>query len=108
MADAVSFNTQIDTGAEVVESSLSFLEQRLAVALSINVALDLPPPFGLLHVVETLGLGPLHPESLSPWVMAESLIADLPPERTDASAAQRAHRASASVPSLKYGYKIWC
>jgi hypothetical protein len=48
-----------------------------------------------LHVAETLGLGSLHPESLSPSVMAESLIAELPPERTGASAAQRAHRASA-------------
>ena len=94
-AEADALITQIVAGAEAVESSLAFLEQRLADALAINVARDLPPPFGLLHVAETLGLGPLHPESLSPWVMAESLIADLPPERTDASAAQRAHRASA-------------
>src|SRR5690349_15377006 len=62
---------------------------------TINVARDIPPPFGLLRVVERLGLGPLHPESTTPSVIAESLIAELPPERTDAAAAQRAHRASA-------------
>src|SRR5690348_12952851 len=94
-AEADALITQIVAGAEAVESSLAFLEQRLADALAVNVARDLPPPFGLLHVAETLRLGPLHPESLSPSVMAGSLIADLPPDRTDASAAQRAHRASA-------------
>jgi len=49
----------------------------------------------MLHVAETLGLGPLPPESIPPSVMAELLIAELPAERTDAAAAQRAHRASA-------------
>jgi hypothetical protein len=94
-AEADGLITQIVAGAEAVESSIGFLEQRLADALAINVARDVPPPFGLLRVVETLGLGPLHPESATPSVIAESLIAELPPERTDAAAAQRAHRASA-------------
>ena len=94
-AEADALIVQIVAGAEAVESSIGFLEQRLADALTINVARDVPPPFGLLHVAETLGLGPLHPESIPPSVMAELLIAELPPERTDAAAAQRAHRASA-------------
>ncbi len=54
-----------------------------------------PPPFGLLQVAETLGLGPLHPESTSPLAMVETLLAELPPERTSTAAAQSAHRASA-------------
>jgi hypothetical protein len=94
-AEADALIAQIVAGAEAVESSIGFLEQRLADALAINVARDVPPPFGLLHVVETLGLGALHPESVSPSAMAELLIAELPPERTDTAAAQRAHRASA-------------
>ena len=53
------------------------------------------PPFGLLQVSETLGLGPLNPEGISPLVMVEGLIADLPSERTDTTAALAAHRASA-------------
>jgi hypothetical protein len=44
--------------AEAVEVSTALLEQRLADALAINVARDLPPPFGLLQVAEMLGLGP--------------------------------------------------
>jgi hypothetical protein len=76
--------------------SISLLEQRLADALVINVARDVPPPFGLLQVVERLGLGPLHPESISPLVLADALIADLPSARTDTVAVQAAHRSSVS------------
>jgi hypothetical protein len=49
----------------------------------------------LLQVAETLGLGPLHPESISPLARVEALLAELPPERTSTAAAQGAHRASA-------------
>ena len=94
-AEADAMITQIVAGAEAVEVSIALLEQRLADALAINVARDVPPPFGLLQVAETLGLGPLHPASISPTTMVEALIADLPPERTDKAAALAAHRASA-------------
>jgi hypothetical protein len=94
-AEAEALITQIVAGAEAVEVSIGLLEQRLADALAINVARDVPPPFGLLQVAETLGLGSLHPESISPAAMVEALIADLPPERTDTAAAVVARRASA-------------
>src|SRR5438874_1593426 len=94
-AEADALIAQIVAGAEAVEVSAALLEQRLADALAINVARDLPPPFGLLQVAETLGLGPLHPESISPLTMVEALLAELPPERTGTAAAQSAHRASA-------------
>jgi len=83
-------------GAEAVEVSIRLLEQRLADALAINVARDVPPPFGLLQVVERLGLGPIHPDGISPHELVEALIADLPSARTDTAAAQVAHRASVS------------
>ena len=70
-------------GAEAVEVSIRLLEQRLADALAINVAHDVPPPFGLLQVVERLGLGPIHPDGISPHELVEALIADLPSARTD-------------------------
>ena len=95
-AEADALITEIVSGAEAVEVSISLLEQRLADALVINVARDVPPPFGLLQVVERLGLGPLHPASISPLVLVEALIADLPSARTDPVAAQAAHRASVS------------
>ena len=93
-AEADAVIAQIVAGAEAVEVSIGLLEQRLADALAINVARDVPPPFGLLQVVETLGLGPLHPEIISPTALVEALIADLPPARTDKAAALVAHQAS--------------
>jgi hypothetical protein len=95
-AEADAVIAEIVSGAEAVEVSISLLERRLADALAINVARDVPPPFGLLKVVETLGLVPLHPETISPLTLVEALIADLPCARTDAVAAQGAHRASVS------------
>jgi len=94
-AEADALIAQIVAAAEAVEVSIAFLERRLADALAINVACDRPPPFGLLQIAETLGLGPLHPKSISPLAMVEALLAELPPERTSTAAAQSAHRASA-------------
>jgi hypothetical protein len=95
-AEADALITEIVAGTEAVEVSISLLEQRLGDALAINVARDVPPPFGLLQVAETLGLGPLHPESISRLMLVEALIAELPSARTDTVAAQAAHRASVS------------
>jgi hypothetical protein len=95
-AEADALITEIVAGAEAVEVSIGLIEQRVADALAINVARDVPPPFGLLQVAETLGLRPLHPESISPPVLVEALIADLPSTRTDTGAALAAHRASVS------------
>jgi hypothetical protein len=76
--------------AEAVETSIGLLEQRLADALAANVAREVPPPCGLLQIAETLALGPLHPESISPPALVEALIADLLPERIlEQPAAQR-------------------
>ena len=92
--EADALVTEIFAGAEAVEVSIGFLERRLADALAINVARDVPPPFGLLQVAETLGIGMLQPESISPSVLVEALIADLAPARIDTAAAVAAHRAS--------------
>jgi hypothetical protein len=42
------------------------------------------------------GLGPFHPDGISPLLLLEALIADLPSARTDPEMAQAAHRASVS------------
>jgi hypothetical protein len=95
-AEADALIAEIVSGAEAVEVSIALLEQRVADALAINVARDIPPPFGLLQVAEMLGLGPLHPEGISPPALVEALIADLPSVRTNTVAAQAARRASVS------------
>lgn len=95
-AEADALITQLAAGAEAVEVSIGFLEQRLADALAINVLRDVPPPFGLLQAAETLGLGPLYPESISPAALVDALFADLPPAQTDTTAVLAAHRTSVS------------
>jgi hypothetical protein len=95
-AEADALISEIVAGTEAVEVTISLIEQRLADALAINVARDVPPPFGLLQVVETLGLGPLHPQSISPGMLVEALIANLPSARTNTVALQAAHRTSIS------------
>jgi hypothetical protein len=47
--EADALIAQIVAGAEAVEVSIGLIEKRLAAALAINVARDLPPPFGLLQ-----------------------------------------------------------
>jgi hypothetical protein len=56
-AEADALTAQIVAGAEAVEVSIGLIEKRLAHALAINIARDVPPPFGLLQVAEILGLG---------------------------------------------------
>jgi hypothetical protein len=94
-AEADALIAEIVAGSETAEVSIGLLERRLADALSTNVARDVPPPFGLLQVVEALGLGPLHPEAIPPSVLAEELLAGLSEERTGTAATTAAHRASA-------------
>ena len=94
-AEADALIAEIVAGSETAEVSIGLLERRLADALATNVARDAPPPFGLLQVAEALGLGPLHPEAISPPVLVEELLAGLPEERTGTAATAAAHRASA-------------
>jgi hypothetical protein len=94
-AEAEALMGEIVAGSETAEVSLGLLERRLADALATNVARDAPPPFGLLQVAEAIGLGPLHPEAISPAALVEELLAGLPAERTGTAAATAAHRASA-------------
>ena len=94
-AEAEALIEEIVAGSETAEVSIGLLERRLADALVTNVARDAPPPFGLLQVAEAIGLGPLHPEAISPAALAEELLAGLPAERTGTAAATAAHRASA-------------
>jgi hypothetical protein len=46
----------------------------------------------LLQVVERLGLGPIHPDGISPHELVEALIADLASARTDTAAVQAVTR----------------
>jgi hypothetical protein len=64
-AEADALIAQIVAGAEAVEISMAYLSRGLPMH-SRSMLRDVAPPFALLQVAETLALGPLHPESISP------------------------------------------
>jgi hypothetical protein len=85
---------EIRQAAEAVDVPVGLIVLRLADALAINLARDTPPPFGLLQVTETLGIGVLRPAEQTPAALSRSLLEGLPPELTDAQATRAAHHNS--------------
>jgi hypothetical protein len=63
----------------------------LGLAIADNFASGNLPPFKLVEVAESLGLGPVHPDHASPMEIITGLLADLPPEQTDPTAVATAH-----------------
>jgi hypothetical protein len=94
-AEADDLIEEITIAASAVEVSIGMLERRVADALTVNLARAAPPPFGLLHVIETLGIGSLQPEPVSVTALVDELLADVAPALTDVRAQVTARRASA-------------
>jgi hypothetical protein len=84
----------------------AYFERRLAAALAENVA-SAPPPFALLCAWETMALGPIAPRAAAPGEVLDGLLADLAPERTDALALDRAHKASAGWEARLGSQGVW-
>ena len=91
---------QITGATEAVNVPISFFQMRLGDALAINLAQRTPPPFGLLHVTEALGLGLLQPAEVLPMALAAQLLAGLPPDQTGPDATRAAHADAADWPEL--------
>lgn len=81
--------------AGAVDVSIGLAERRICDALAVNLARDVPPPFGLLQAAESMGLGTLRPQQISPAALAASLLEMAPATLVDDPAALAAHRASA-------------
>jgi hypothetical protein len=64
---------------EAREISAAFLERVLAAQLAHNLALGVPPPFGLVEVLDVLNLGPLQPLAQPAGELAAALLADREP-----------------------------
>jgi hypothetical protein len=105
--EAEGLVAQIRQDAEAIDIPAELVARRLADALAINLAQDTPPPFGLLQVSETLGIGHLHPAALAPGALAASLLDGLPPERTDAEATRVAHENAADWPDMFHTLDSW-
>jgi hypothetical protein len=74
------------------ETDLAGVTRALGLAVAENFASGRLPPFKLVDLAETLGLGPIYPDPATPLEIIAGLLAGLPAAQTDAAAAARAHR----------------
>lgn len=74
-AEADRLISMIKQEADARPVSAGFVKQVLAAALTTNLAQGRPPPFGLVQVLEILGLGALHPNAQSSTEVAQRLLA---------------------------------
>ncbi|MGH6840576.1 MAG: hypothetical protein ACREDV_00540 [Methylocella sp.] len=84
---------QMKSSVPVMETDLDGITRMLRLAIADSFASGILPPFKLLEVVESLGLGPVHPDYASPMEIITHLLADLPPQQTNPAAVARAHAA---------------
>jgi hypothetical protein len=82
---------QLKSSMPVMETDLAGVTRMLGLAIADNFASGILPPFKLVEVVESLGLGPVHPDQASPMEIITGLLADLPPEQTNPAAVASAH-----------------
>jgi len=82
---------QLKSSMATTETDLAGITRMLGLAIADNFASGNLPPFKLVEVVESLGLGPVHPDHASPMEIITGLLADLTPEQTNPTAVARAH-----------------
>ena len=82
---------QLKSSMVTTETDLAGITRMLGLAIADNFASGNLPPFKLVEVVESLGLGPVHPDHASPMEIITGLLADLTPEQTNPTAVARAH-----------------
>lgn len=105
--EAEGILAQIAEDAEAVPVTAGFVTLRLADALTIHVARQAPPPFGLLQVTEGLGVGLLQPAAMPPQALVARLLVDQPPERTGPEATRAAHARAADWPERFRVVESW-
>jgi hypothetical protein len=82
---------QMKSSVPVMETDLTGITRMLGLAIADNFTSGTLPPFKLVEVVESLGLGPVHPDHASPMEIITGLLADLPAEQTNPTSVARAH-----------------
>jgi hypothetical protein len=82
---------QMKSSMLVMETDLVGIARMLGLAIADNFTSGVLPPFKLVEVVESLGLGPIHPDHASPMEIITGLLADLPPEQTNSASVAKAH-----------------
>jgi len=82
---------QSKSSVPLMATDVAGIARMLSLALADNFTSGKLPPFKLVEVVESLGLGPLPPDHSSPMDIIAGLLADLPPDQTDSKAVETAH-----------------
>jgi hypothetical protein len=82
---------QLKSSVLKTETDIAGISRDLALALADNLAQGNPPPFKLVEVMESLGIGPLPPDHSSSIEIINGLLAELPPEQTNPEAVAKAH-----------------
>jgi hypothetical protein len=107
-ADFHANRFRIEAGG--VGVSRTFFERRLADALAENLARKVPPPFGLVHAAEVLGLGQLQPQAIEIGPLVEELLSDVPEKQKNEQAVRAAHRGTAmwkrQLDNVRYWFEM--
>lgn len=74
-------------------TSFAFVRQRLGDALGRNLAAS-PPPYGLVEVLELLGLGVIAPARIDPGAVIDALLSGAPDTSVSPTAVALAHQRS--------------
>jgi hypothetical protein len=90
---------EMKSATTVVETDLVGVARMLGLAIADNFASEDPPPFKLVEVAESLGLGPILPDYSSTVDIIAGLLSDLPADETNPAAVLRAH---ADMPHIEF------
>ena len=82
---------QMKSAMPVSETDLAGMARMVGLSIADNFASGTLPPFRLVEVMESVGLGPVNADSASPMEIIADLLADLPPEEKTPAAVARAH-----------------
>jgi len=82
---------EMKASVPAMETDLAGVTRMLELAIADNFTHGTLPPFKLVEVAEQLALGPVRPDHASPMDIVSSLLAELPPERTNRAAVARAN-----------------
>lgn len=82
---------ELKSSLPVMEADLAAISRLLAIAIADNFSQGTLPPFKLVEVVESLGIGTLHPDHAQTTEIINGLLADLPVEQINPTAVAKAH-----------------
>lgn len=96
--EADGLRARISAELDPFDASPEIVETMVAYALADGLAQGTPPPFGLVQVIEALGLSPIRPQRRATEDLVAELLDAVPAERRSAQAVAAALAASRGWP----------